>query len=172
VGKPYTVRNIRPRRTVRLFGRTLASAVSAGGSDLDLSEEEVLRGTCLRLLAIGRLALVRHPNNLPQPLQDVLHPADEEPAAEPAVEPAPVPEPVSAPEPPPPEPEPELEFEEATDLSNGQVEDIADLVEPWTREELMALDYGELRSLAKDEGYSAAGGRVAIVNRILGEEVD
>ena len=163
MAKPYTVRNTRPRQTVRLFGRTLASASGGGNSDLNLTEVEVLHGSVLRLLAIGRLALVRHPPGMPQTLLDLFGPAPESVADVPAtdlVEPGP--EPASAPEP-APEPAPIKVVETWEEFVPVEAD------APLDRDALMAMSFSALKKLAKTLDKSAAGSRVKIVDRILGD---
>ena len=162
--KPYTVRNLRPRRTIRLFGRTLASALGGGNSDLDLTEAETLHGSVLRLLSVGRLALVQHPPELPPALRDLLGPALEPVAVEPATDLVIEPEPEPAPAPEPlPEPLPVKVVESWEKFVP------AEAGAPLDRDALMEMSFSALKKLAKTLDKSAAGSRVKIVDRILGD---
>lgn len=62
--KPYTVENMRPRRPVHLYGRTLAPKGRGRTSRMDLTEEEFDGTPCQRLLSLNRLTVVREPVEL------------------------------------------------------------------------------------------------------------
>ncbi len=160
--KPYTVENQRPRRTVNLFGRVLAPRGSGRKSQMDVSEQELLSSSCVRLLRVSRIKLVR--GEAPPALEALLSDGEEQeqPAPEPApVEPtpAPTPEPEPAPE---PEPEPEPVVEELP-----EEEPPAESVPAHTFDSLMDLPYSDVQAIAKDLDVKASGKKKAMVDRIL-----
>jgi len=158
-----TIRNRRPRKTVKVCGRYLActrvqKAAGKGGT-LDITEEQLASSTVQRLLALKRIEIVGRSGTAVTPPRDEPPapaaaseeptPVEEEPAPEPPVdpEPEPEPEPAPAPEPSPPP-------------------------KQWTRDELEGKTLPELRPLyTRLTDASPSGLRKAdIIDGIIGAQ--
>jgi len=147
--KPYTVRNIRPRKLVMLFGRPLAPRIKGGKSEMDLTEEEFFSDQVQRRLDLSHIEVARQPEEAPPEVltQDL---SPEAPSLEPLSP--------SSEETPPPE----VEEPPATPSSEG--------VKTWSFDELKALPYQEVRSVAKSLGLKANGKEDQIIQRILDDQ--
>lgn len=187
--KPYTVENQRPRRTVSLYGRILAPKNFGGNAQCDLSEDELLRPGCTKLLQNGRLSLVR--GTAPAALLAILSPAEE--AA--PVEPTPAPK-AAAPAPAPVKVEPPsvmdvIDAERSADIEEmartpevvtpADVGDIGDPpAEPdledvsyvWGKTELVDLVSAQQKKILKSRGLPVGGNESTRVDRILQAQED
>lgn len=152
--KPFTVENQRARRVVRLFGRVLAPKGRGRTSCMDLSAQELGQDACKRLLATGRLKLIRGDMDelqadvemLPPPLlmEELLSIMEVDSEIEEVEQPV----------------EPALEVE----LNDT-------LVAPtYTRDALMEMTGAELKELCREAGLKISGSKSSLVGRILASQ--
>ena len=179
--KPYTVENQRPRRTVQLPGVLLAPKGRGRTSRADLTLSDVLGSPCLRLLASGRLRVVRGEQT---PVLDALAAlAAADSGEEVVLVPTPAPAEVVIEE--KPEPVPELppvldtpssdedgedegEPLEEVDSAPSEEEVAEELSAPtWTAESLKALNSAEQKDICRDLGIKVSGKEDARISRIL-----
>ena len=187
--KLYTVENQRPRRTVNLYGTILAPKGKGRTSCTDLSLEEVLGSPSVRLLAVGRLSVVRgdtspvdsavarfvalqdeasSPDSAPTPVAEEVIPPVVEKVEEPKVE-----EVISL-SAPPAEPE---------EGSSTPVLIVPDLVAPsaepdesptgevWTADSLKAMSASEQKAICRELGVAVGGKEDERIQRILDHTV-
>jgi hypothetical protein len=152
----FLVQNCRPRKVVRVLGRLLASAVSAGeAGKLWLDEAEFKSASVQRLLAIGRLRLVstetpeeESPVAIPTPAPTVAAPPPSPPPSKPPAPPE-VPEAPASPEAPSDKPP----------LPPGNV--------ALSEDELKAMKKEDLKSLADEMGIPSDGTKAELIARLL-----
>lgn len=172
----YTIENARPRRTVSLFGRILASKTSGGKPTMDLTLEELVSEPCVRLLRSGRVRLV---GEVPPALAALLsseEPAsvvsESEPEAPPALFPFMPEEPVSK--------EAEAAFTTEVEETPGEdepstaevaVEPLEETIDS-ARAQLELMSMRELKDLAKERDIKTSGHKDDLINRLLGIEED
>lgn len=166
---PFFVRNMRPRHTLTLYGRTLAPA-SVGGrtSIMALSLDQLLGDPCVENLKIGRLVLQGPvPDELAARLSDggsaeVLTPSGESPPSVPEVQVV----------------EPQAPAVLSVEIVEPQVqqEPAVEIVEPPveaprnTVESLRELSITELRKMAKGYKIKSSGAEDELIQRILDHE--
>jgi hypothetical protein len=176
--KPYTVENQRPRRTVNLYGSVLAPKGKGRTSCTDLDLEEVLGAPSLRLLAVGRLKVVRG-DMAPVAAKLAELSSEEEPA------PAPKPKAEAAPpapkeeskeeEPAPPEDPPAGSESGSSDSETTSTDPDGSTDEPseeasapsWTYDELKAMNAAEQKAICRELGIKTGGREEERIKRIL-----
>lgn len=172
MSRVYTIENVRPRRTVSLYGRVLASGVSGGKASMDLTLEELVDVPCVRLLRSGRIRVV---GEVPQALSAIMakfeqsESLDSVPEESPEVSlppETPVPSPVDLVEPHSLETEPSSEAAEDPETTPPPPQSKEE-----ARAELEAKPTSELKQIAKDENLSTKGSKSELIARILGEEL-
>lgn len=175
--KPYTVENQRPRRTVNLYGSVLAPKGKGRTSCVDLDLEEVLGAPSIRLLAVGRLKVLRgdmapiaaklaeldsdagEAAPTPEPPAPVVEVAPPAPVEVPEVqEPAPVEEP-------PPAVEEESAEEEL--VAEEPAEEVVEDSSTWTYEELKDMNAAEQKAICRELGIRVGGREEERIQRIL-----
>lgn len=174
MSKSYTIENQRPRRTVTLYGRTLAPKGRGRTSSMQLTEEQLLGTPCVRLLQLNRVALVH--GEAPVELLALLSASEE--AAPSAEAPPGSPEgsisattnsPVEDADPgsgseTPSEEAPESDTPSPTTDAGPS---LADHSYVWTAEELTALNASDQKAICRNRGLQTSGREADRVQRIL-----
>ena len=167
----YLVKNNRPRRTVSLFGRVLASSVSGGAGTMLLTEEQWQSPSVQTQVENKRIVLLHCVDDTGGKVQAGPPPVKETKKAAPAPKPEPAPTP-------PPAPEPvELEVPVLDEDTDEDSEDLPSFEtapeetgDSTRREDLELLERQELQDLAKNLSVKASGKSADIITRILRAE--
>jgi hypothetical protein len=172
--KPYTVENMRPRRTVHLYGRTLAPKGRGRTSCMDLSVDEFHGQPCQRLLALNRLRVVRGGE---AEVASSLKQFDPEPA-----KPENPPAEVKVEDEAPPAPAPLLDEPDATPSDEEPLESeddgttppdpLQDLDKVWTEAELKELLAADQKVIIESRGLDGGTNAKSRIQAILDAQGD